>query len=89
MTKTWIKTNDLSSVQYSVNENIRFNKTSILRSDLSDYSDTNIVVKVTIDPSAAASNENDKSEKNVKFKNNASFRSCRSKINSATLMMRH
>ena len=38
VTKKWVKVNDLSSGQYSVNKNIRF-KTSMLRSDLSDYSD--------------------------------------------------
>ena len=36
--------NDLSSGQYSVNKNISF-KTSVLRSDLCDYSDARIVVK--------------------------------------------
>ena len=39
--------NDLSSGQYSVNKNISF-KTSMLRSDLCDYSDAHIVVKGTI-----------------------------------------
>ena len=47
VTKEWIKVNDLSSGQYSVNKNIRF-KTSILRSDLCDYSDAYIVSKRTI-----------------------------------------
>ena len=42
--KKWIEIIDLSSGQYSVNKNIRF-KTSILRSDLGDYSDAYIVVK--------------------------------------------
>ena len=37
----WVKVNDLSSGQYSVNKNIRF-KTSMLRSDLCDCSDTYI-----------------------------------------------
>ena len=36
--------NDLSSGQYSINKNIRF-KTSMLRSDLCDYSDAYIIVK--------------------------------------------
>ena len=44
VTRKWIEVNDLSSGQYSVNENIRF-KTSMLRSDLCDYSDAYIVVK--------------------------------------------
>ena len=50
VTKKWIKLNDFSSNLndlYSVNKNIRF-KTSTLRSDLCDYSDTYIVVKWTI-----------------------------------------
>ena len=36
--KKRISLNDLSSGQYSINKNIRF-KTSMLRSDLCDYSD--------------------------------------------------
>ena len=44
MTKEWVEVNDLSSGQYSDNKNIRF-KTSMLRSDLCDYSDAGIVVK--------------------------------------------
>ena len=57
------KVNDLSSGQYSVNKNLSF-KTSMLRSDLCNYSDGYIVVKRTIDLLAAAVNENDKAEKN-------------------------
>ena len=83
VTKKWIKINDLSSDQYSVNKNLRF-KTSILRSGLCEYSDAHVVVKGTTDllPAAAAANESDKTEKNVAFKNNAPFRSCISKVNS-------
>ena len=54
----------------------------MLKSNLCDYSDVYIVVKVGIDLLAAGANENDKAEKNVTFKNNAPFRSCISKINS-------
>ena len=43
VTRKWIEVNDLSSGQYSANKNIRF-KTSMLRSDLCDYSDAYIVV---------------------------------------------
>ena len=71
VTKQQIKVNDISSGQYSVNTNISF-KTSMLRSDLCDYSDTYIVVKGTID--LVSANENDKAEKNIVFKNNAPFR---------------
>ena len=55
-----------------VNKNIKF-KTSVLRSDLCDYSDAYIVVKETVDRLADASNEDDKAEKDVAFKNNAPF----------------
>ena len=74
VTKKWIKVNDLSSGQYSVNKNIRF-KTSMLSSRLCDYSDEYIVVKGTIDLLVAVANENDKTEKDASLKNNASFRS--------------
>ena len=42
VTKKWIEVNDLSSCQYSDNKNIRF-KTSVLRSNLCDYSNAYIV----------------------------------------------
>ena len=47
VTKKWVEVNDLSSGQYSVNKNIGF-KTSMLISDLCDYSDAYIVVKERI-----------------------------------------
>ena len=84
VTKKWIEINDLSSGQYSVNKSIRF-ETSMLRSDLCDYSDAYIVVKGTIDLLTAAANENDKVQKNTVFKNNAPFRSCISKNNSTLI----
>ena len=54
----------------------------MVRSNLCDYSNAYIVAKGTIDILAAAVNENDKTQKNVAFKNNALFRSIISKINS-------
>ena len=54
----------------------------MVRSDLCDCSNAYIVTKGTIDLLAAAVNENDKTQKNVAFKNNALFRSIISKINS-------
>ena len=48
--------NDLSSDQYSVNKKVRF-KTSMLRSNLCDYSDVYIVVKRRITV-AGANNAN-------------------------------
>ena len=74
VTKKWTKVNDLTSGQYSVNKNIR-SKTSLLRSDLCDYSDAYIVVKGTIPVDV----NND--DKKLAFKNNAPFTSCISKIN--------
>ena len=51
-TKKWF---EVSSGQYSVNKNRRF-KTSMLRSDLCDYSDVCVVVKGTIDLLSTAAN---------------------------------
>ena len=65
--KKWIEINDLSSGQYSVNKNIKF-KTSMLRSDLCDYSDAYIVVKETI--TVERDNNTKKRNKKLTFKNN-------------------
>ena len=81
VSKKWIKVNDATSGQYSVNKNIRF-KTSMLRSYLFDYRDGYIVVKGTIDLLAAVANENDQAQKNVAFKNDVPFRSGISRLNS-------
>ena len=47
ITKTRIEVNDQSVKSYSINKQIRF-KTSMLQSDLCDYSDEYIVVEGTI-----------------------------------------
>ena len=57
----------------------------MLRSNLCDYSDAYVVVKEAKDILAAAANENDKTEKEIAFKNNAPFRSCLSKIKSTLI----
>ena len=57
----------------------------MLRSYLCNYSDAYVAVKRIIDVLAAAANENDKTEKDVAFKNNAPFRSYILKINSALI----
>ena len=44
ITKKWIEVHDQSGETYSTNKKIRF-KTSMLRSDLCDYSDAYIIVK--------------------------------------------
>ena len=57
---------------------LRF-KTSILRSNLCDYSDAPIVVKGRI--SVRGNNNAKTRNKKLSFKNNTPFRSCISKIN--------
>ena len=47
VTKKWIEVYDQSKGNYNVNKEIRI-KTSMLRSDLCDFSDAYIVVKGTI-----------------------------------------
>ena len=47
ITKKWIEIHDQSGKTYNTSKQIRF-KTSILRSDLCDYSDAYIVVKDNI-----------------------------------------
>ena len=73
-----IEVNDLLSGQYSPNKHTRF-KTSILRQDLCNYSDANIVVKGR--KSVAGTNNANKRDKKLTFKNNSPFRSCISIIN--------
>ena len=46
-TKKWIVVNNLSSGQYSINKNVRL-KSSMLISDLCDYSDAYLVVNGAI-----------------------------------------
>ena len=77
VTKKWIEVYDQSEGNYNVNKEIRI-KTSMLRSDLCDFSDAYIVLKGTITvvrPNGAKRN------KSVAFKNNAPFINCISKIN--------
>ena len=77
VTKIWVEVYDQSGGNYIVNKGIRI-KTSMLRSDLCDFSDAYFVVKedVTVDaPNNAKRNET------LAFKNNASFINCISKIN--------
>ena len=63
---------------YSPNKDIRI-KTSMLRSDLCDFSDAYIVVEGDI--TLEGDNDANKRNKNLVFKNNASFINCISKIN--------
>ena len=78
ITKKLIKAYDQSGETYNTNKQIRF-KTSMLRSDLCDYSDAYIVVKGDITVEGA--NNKDKKSRPLAFKNNAPFISCIPKIN--------
>ena len=71
MTRKWIKVNNLSSGQYSLNKNIRF-KTSMLRSDLCDNSDAYVIVKRRI--TVEGDNDDKTRNKKLTFKNNSLFR---------------
>ena len=62
-TRNWVKINNESRRTYNANSDIKF-KTSMIRSNLCDYSDAHIHVKATITvpntPAAAASVNNPK-----------------------------
>ena len=76
-TKKWIEVYDQSGGIYNTNKQIKF-KTSILQSDLCDYSDAYIVVSGTI---TVADSNDANYKKELAFKSNAPFISCISKIN--------
>ena len=77
VTKKWIEVYDQSEKHCSPNREIRI-KTSMLRSDLCDYSNVYIVVKGDI---TVTNPDNTERNKAVVFKNNAPFINCISKIN--------
>ena len=58
----------------------------MLRSNLSDYSDTYIAVKRAVDLLATAANKNDKAQKEFQSKNIAPFRSCISRTSSTLVV---
>ena len=71
--------------RYKLNKPIRF-KTSILRSDLCDFSDAHIVVKGNITLTKAANrNFIDLRNRFLAFKNNTPFTNCISKINNVLI----
>ena len=84
ITKKWVEVYDQSGsdeVGYKPSKQTRF-KTSMLRSDLRDFSDAYIVVKGTI----TVTNPNDGNCKyKLVLKNNAPFTSCISKINNTLI----
>ena len=84
ITKKWVEVHDQSGSaddRYKPNKQIRF-KTSMLRSDLCDFSDAHIVVKGTI----TVTDPNDvNDDRQLALKNNAPFTSCISKINNTLI----
>ena len=81
VTKKWIEVYDQSEGNYNVNKEIRI-KTSMLRSDLCDFSDAYIVVKRSI---TVTNPDNNAHDKKLAFKDNALFVSCISKINNTLI----
>ena len=79
ITKNWIEVHDQSGETYNTNKIIIF-ETSMLRSDLCDFSDAYIVVRGIV---TVSTDERDREEMNrqVILKNNAPIISCISKIN--------
>ena len=73
VTKKWIEIYDQSEKNYNINKEIRI-KTSMLRSDLCDFTDAYIIVKGDI----TVTNLNNAKKKNkaVAFKNNVPFINC-------------
>ena len=77
VTKKWIEVYDQSEKNYNINKEIII-KTSVVRSDLSDYSIAYIIMKGDI---IVTNPDNAKRNKGVAFKNNAPFINYISKIN--------
>ena len=73
ITKKWIEVQSQSGNTYNTSKPVRF-KTSVLRSDLCDYSDAYIWVKGKI--TVTNTNDNANFNKELTLKNNAPFISC-------------
>ena len=77
VTNNWIEVYDQSEKNYNANKKIKV-KTSLLRSNLCDFSDVYITVKGNI---TVTDSINAKGNKGVAFKSNAPFINCNLKIN--------
>ena len=76
ITKKWIKVHDHSGTaenRYKPGKQLRF-KTSMLRCDLCAYSDAYVVVKGVV--TDERTNNRDKKNRSLAFKNNVPFISC-------------
>ena len=78
ITKKWIEVQSQSGNTYNTSKPIRF-KTSMLRSDLCNYSDAYVRVKGTV--TVTNPNNNANFDRRLTLKNSAPFISCVSKIN--------
>ena len=67
-TKNWVEINGASRRTYNTNSQIKF-KTSMLRSNLCDYSDAYILAKRTISITSQARDSPNNANKKVAFKN--------------------
>ena len=81
-TEKWVVVNDQLEKSYSTSKQIRF-KTSMLRSELCNYSDVYIVVKGTITNEGAENKYSN--NRSLVFKNNTRFIGCISKINNVLI----
>ena len=85
-TRNWVETNDESRERYDGND-IKF-KTTMLRTNLCDYTDAYRHVKGTITITGAEDNaarQADERDKSVIFKNCAPFTKCISRINNTDI----
>ena len=85
-TKIWVEINDEIKGAYSPNKQIIF-KTSMLRSNLCDYSDAYILVKgnMSVSNTAAEGAAVNNTNKKVIFKNFEPFTNCISKMNNTQI----
>ena len=85
-TRNWVEINDEARGTYSPNKQIKF-KTSMLRSNLCDYSDAYVLVKgnIAVNNTAADGAITNNTNKKVIFKNCAPFTKCISKINNTQI----
>ena len=86
-TRNWVEINDESRGTYTGND-IKF-KTTMLRSNLCDYTDAQILVNgritITGEGDDGAARQADERDKGVTFKNCAPFAKCISRINNTDI----
>ena len=85
-TRNWVEINDESRATYNVNSQIKF-KTTMLKSNLCDYSNAYILVKgtISVNDTAAGDAINNNNNRKVIFKNCAPFTNFISEINNTQI----